>query len=330
MRLFSAILTAAGLALEAMAAYALIVHAGSASGLALAAGVHVLASAVLMLGVYGLLPAAYRLPCSGALAFLGSSALFIPVVGPLGLITFMLAGLYYDYQEQPQAWDTLAMPDLPFQPVAIDPDDVFLRDGLASVLAHFDDRNRRQRAIMACRHLPQRQAVPILRKGLADAADEVRLLAYAMLNSIERDLEAQLGQVERLIQSQGDADGELHEERASLYWEYSYLTLVAGSVEAVLLGKALEALDVAIGARETAQRWLLRARICLVLSDYDAAEAALNRAEAGGLDADDAAPRWAELAYRRRDFSAVAPALRRMTPKASLNPTLRPVLEFWL
>lgn len=330
MWLLSIIITLVGLALETIAALAVIGHVGDSHWLLAAGGLHVLAAAALMVGVCGVLPVAYRLPRSGALIFLGSSALFMPIVGPLGLVTFMLAGLYLDYEERPQEWDVLAMPDLPFQPVAVQPDDVFLRDGLASVLSHFDDRNRRQQAIMACRHLPQRQAVPILRKGLADSADEVRLLAYAMLNSIECDLEAQLGRVERLIQSQGDADGELHEERATLYWEYSYLTLSSGSVEAILLGKATTALNVALAARETAHRWLLRARICLVLNDFDAAELALQQAEAYGLDSDDAAPRWAELAYRRRDFAAVAPALRRMTRKAGLNPTMRPVLEFWL
>lgn len=330
MRLFSLILIPIGLVIELLVVWAFLAGWASSFGFLAVVLAHLLATAIMVLGLFIALPVAYRSPRGGALAFLASSAVFVPLLGPVGLLLGMLPGLYYAYREPPKEWDTLEIPDLPFQPVEVDPNDVFMRDGLSAVLLHFDDRNRRQQAILACRHLPRREAVPILRSGLGDSADEVRLLAYAMINSIERDLESQLNTVRDSIASRGDLKGELHEERAQLFWEFSYLQLARGSVEELMLTKALAAVDTALERQSSAQRWLLRARICLELTQYDDTEAALNNAETLGLEADDSAPRWAELAYQRGQFERVAPALERMSPRAGDNPVMRPVLEYWL
>ena len=97
-----------------------------------------------------------------------------------------------------------------------------------------------------------------------------------------------------------------------------------------VLPLAEDAIDTAIEAQATAQRWLMRARICLELKNYDDAESALRHAERLGLSPDDAAPRWAELAFNRGDFQDVAPALQRMSKRAANNPVMRPVMEYWL
>lgn len=330
MFLLSVLLIPIGLVIDLLAASAIIAGWPVSANLVVLLIAHLIGAGLVALGVYFALPRIYRAPTVGALAYIALSAVLAPVLGPLGLTLAMLGGLYLPYREKPRQWDTLEIPDLPFQPVPVEPNDVFLRDGLSSVLMHFDDRNRRQQAIAACRHLPRRQAVPILRSALGDSADEVRLLAYAMLNSIERDLERQIATVQDTIAAGGDPDGELHEEKAQLFWEFSYLQLARGSVEELMLTKARDAIDIAIERQATAQRWLLRARICLELAETDATEEALTRAEQLGLEEDDSAPRWAELAFRRGHFDAVAPALRRMSEKATSNPVMRPVVEYWL
>ena len=330
MRLLSLIFIPLGLLIELLAVWVFIAGWHGPVGLTTILFVHLIGCAVLIVGVYLALPPNYKRPVGGGFAFLATAAVLAPPLGALGLVMGMLPGLYFAYREKPEEWDALAIPDLPFQPVTVNPNDVFMRDGLSSVLMHFDDRNRRQQAILACRHLPRRDAVPILRSGLSDSADEVRLLAYAMLNSIERDLESQLNAVRDAIVANGDRDGELHEERAMLFWEFSYLQLAKGSVEELMLTKARDAIDTAIEAQATAQRWLMRARICLELKNYDDAESALRHAERLGLSPDDAAPRWAELAFNRGDFQDVAPALQRMSKRAANNPVMRPVMEYWL
>lgn len=325
MRLLSLILLPLGLLIELIAVWAFLAD----KGLLMALLVHLIGCVAVVAGVYLALPDKYREPRGGGLVFLALCTALVPVLGAVGLAAGALPGLYFAYREEPKEWDALPIPDLPFQPIEVKPNDVFMRDGLAAVLMHFDDRNRRQQAILACRHLPNRQAVPILRSALSDSADEVRLLAYAMLNSIERDLERRIGVLDEAIGRDGDADGELNEERAQLFWEFSYLQLTRGTVEELMLTKALASIDNALQRQHTAYRWLLRARICLALKRYDEAEQALQSADSLGLDKDDSAPYWAELAFCRGRFEQVAPALRAMSSDGISNPVMQPVVEYW-
>jgi|GEM_PF-1210199 len=329
MALTSLPLIGIGLAIELLAAWLFITGIPMAIGLVVAALAHGVAVSILTPGVFLALPARYRVPVAGAIAYIALSALLAPVLAPFGLVLAVLGGLHRPRREESKDWEALAMPELPFQPIEMDPNDVFFREGLLSVLEHFDDRNRRQQAISVCRNLPNRQAVPILRSALDDPADEIRLSAYATLNTIEGNLEHQLIQIQEAIE-EGDTDGELHEEAAKLYWEFSYLNLASRSIETLILGKAISTLDIALQRRPTAQRYLLHARAYLALKCYDEAESALRNAEVLGIDADDSAPWWAELAFQRGRFNEVASSLRRISAEAGGSPVMRPVLEYWL
>ncbi|CAM3869728.1 HEAT repeat domain-containing protein [Vreelandella rituensis] len=289
---------------------------------------HGLATSLLTPGIYFLLPERYRYPKPGALAFIGSSILFLPGLGVLGMLVALLPGLYLARIRRASEWAPLERPDLPFRPVlSAAPESAVMRDGLAAVLAHFDDPRQRQDAITACRHLPHRQAIPLLQQGLTDVNDEVRLLAYAMLNTTERELDSRIQEMEAA--SVADSHGHRSEALAELYWDYGYLGLAQGSTVKHLLDCALEHIDQAIACRPTAQRWLLRGRICRKQGHYDAAQVAFDHCERLGLSDDDLAPQRAELAFLRRRFAEVSVELRRLSKDAATQPPLGSIVEYW-
>lgn len=100
----------------------------------------------------------------------------LPVIGGLGLLlTAAIAQLPRTDKRQP-AWrrhPLSALPDIPVSP----PDDSgqALREGLASVLAQSRDGQLRQEALLQSQHLPTRTAIALMRRGLADDADDIRL-----------------------------------------------------------------------------------------------------------------------------------------------------------
>ncbi|GAL03027.1 extracellular matrix protein PelE [Photobacterium aphoticum] len=53
---------------------------------------------------------------------------------------------------------------------------------------HNTDPERRALAVTAIRQLPRQHAVPLLQLALKDLTDDVRLLAYASLESIETQI----------------------------------------------------------------------------------------------------------------------------------------------
>ncbi len=242
----------------------------------------------------------------------------------------LLVGLHTARRRSEPAWTGVDLPDLPFQPVAsVSPQAPALRDGLASVLSHFEDPEQRQQAILACRHLPRRQAVPLLRRALTDPGDEVRLLAYAMLNAIERTLDARVQALEAALANGDDTLGRCADALAQAYWEYHYLGLAQGSVARHTLERALDSLDQALARHATAARWLLRGRICLAQGRHAAARHAFDESARRGMHADDLAPQRAELAFCSRRFDEISAQLQRLSADAATQPALKPLMEYW-
>lgn len=326
----SLIVVLAGLALELLAGYLLAVQSAVWPAAPwTAAAAHLLAAALVALGVSGLLPVRYRQPPVGALAFLFSVAFFVPILGTIGLLTALPMGLHSARAPETAIWQRRRIPDLPYRPMRVATDTIFLRDGLMSVLTHSGDRARRQEAVLGCRYLNPRQAVPVLRTALSDSADDVRLLAYSMLAGKEGALEEQIG--ERLTEvERHPGDGELHEELAELYWEYAYLDLARAGLRGLVLDRALHHVDVALEAGQDPGRLLMRGRICTATARYDEARDALQAAEDMGIGADKIAPHRAELWFRRGEYSRVPDELRRLSVHAQRDPNLNPLVAYWL
>lgn len=318
----------AGLTLEGIAAYHLLVTPELWTWRSLP--LHLMAATLLTAGLWQGIPESVRRPAPGVLLFLMMMVTWLPVVAPLGLALSLLPGLRRNGQGSERQWQPLAIPDLPFRAVTLpDAEDPAIREGLASVLSSHHDHHRRQQAVLACRHLPRRQAIPILRQGLADSTDDVRLLAYSMFSGIERELDGRIQALAADIERQGDPKGNRAEALASLYSEYGYLQLAQGSTLRYLLEQAILRIDQALAARETAHRWLMRGRLCIALKAYPEAESAFMRCESLGMHDDDLAPYRAELAFTQRRFNDVHRQLARLSPAAASHPTLHPLVSYW-
>jgi hypothetical protein len=136
---------------------------------------------------------------------------------------------------------------------------------LAARLRFAREPAERVRAVLATRRLEGARATPLLRASLRDPHEDVRLLAYALLEDRERQGDAAIrALLAALAAAAPDRRATVHEQLADAYWELCYQGLVAGEMEAFVLSRALEHLDAATGeAPERAARWLLRGRVLL-------------------------------------------------------------------
>ncbi|MGM0521582.1 MAG: HEAT repeat domain-containing protein [Pseudomonadota bacterium] len=291
---------------------------------------HGVGSALLAEGLRRTLPAPYQNPVLGVLVFFCLLLFVLPVVGFLGLAFGLVPALYRAVPQRELHWQPIDFPSLPYQPLAPPrADSVAMREGLTSVLSYSDNSLQRQEAILACRHLPRRQAVSLLRQGLTDPTDDVRLLAYSMLSGIERDLDEQIQSLSAARQDKGDPFGHHAEALAMLHWEYDYLKLAQGSTARFLLNQALDYLDQAIHCADSAHRQLLRGRLCLALDDAQGAETAFSQCQRLGMHDDDLAPYRAELAFQTRQYASLHAQLAQLSPAAREQPILHPLLEYW-
>ncbi|WP_442488421.1 hypothetical protein [Halomonas litopenaei] len=259
-----------------------------------------------------------------------ATAAALPVVGGLGMLLTAAIVLLPRQDDHQPAWRRHPLPPLPDSP-ATPPDDSgqALREGLASVLAQSRDSHLRQEALLQSQHLPTRTAISLMRRGLADDADDIRLLGYSMLNRLESQLEQRIQHLRQMIDSKGDASGRAHEALACLYAEYAYLALAQGSACELMLKQALDSLDHAIDRAPSAERWRQRARLGLLQRRPQQARIDLDKASAQGAPDLAVATLSAELAYLERDTVGVGETLATLADHRHVPPRLQSLREFW-
>lgn len=230
-------------------------------------------------------------------------ALSLPVIGALGLLGVVvrfqnLAGPRVSHQFERA--DVLALPER----ITASATPHSNNAGILGILQHAYNPESRVRAVLATRKLKAQDAVPILRVALKDPLDEVRLLAYALLDRQEKAIHRRLKhQLAHLATAPPKRCTFLHERIAEEYWELAYLGLAEGAVLQHVLQTAHEHAKQALTAQPSnAPLSYLLGRILLRQERYREAGAAFERARALGYPQSSLLPYLAELAFVERRF----------------------------
>jgi hypothetical protein len=190
----------------------------------------------------------------------------------------------------------------------------------------------RIRSVLALQAMPVRQASAQLLDALAEPVDDVRLIAYGILDAKENAVARQIEIWSRRRQAAADADTQAIADKtlAELYVELIYQKLAQeGEMAAYVLERALFHAEQAAAVRgDDAGLRVLRGRIALWQVNRSEAEKAFAEALQQGAPRMTIEPYLAELAFQARDYAAVrrhlsSPALRRSLPP------LRTVVDFW-
>lgn len=294
-------------------------------------GLHGSACAIVALAVPGLLPPAYRrLPWTGML-FMLALALAIPVLGMLGIALALVPALWR--QSSPvRELDCLRAAVMTTIATGTGQRSTApaVADGyLMGILQGAPERSRRLQALMSTLSLDAQQAAPLLQIGLKDRDDDVRLLAYSLLTRKEKMLEERIGKSLRRLETAPPADAfALHRSLACDYWELAGLGNAASSSAFLLQRASVHAQAGTALQPVEASLQLLLGRILLRQDALEAARAALLRATAAGIAIDTVAPFLAEIAFRRRQFSQIAPLLK-MGSRSALPFPMNQMAAYW-
>lgn len=291
---------------------------------------HAMACALLTLILLPLMPSRYRGQPITTGVFLFTLQFAIPFIGSVGLVLGMLLALYLPRSSRDIPWQEVDIPELPFQPIDMDLQVVYSQGGLRQVLREAISTDKRLKALMATRQMNDRDAIEILREALKDASDDVRLLAYSMLEQKEKTLAQRAGLLQQSLQSADDLDSvSLQRRLAQVWWEMAYLGLAQGGLRQYYLDSAGELLRRLVARRSQHNDWRLLGRVELALGNIDNAEEAFRSALAGGSSPELIMPYLGEVAYLRRDFAQVRQHLS-ACPLERFHPANRPVIESWL
>lgn len=325
----SVALALAAIVLEGAGFRSLPGFGSAAQGLAGYLAAHAAASALAALVLVRTLPGPSRAEPRRAFGFFLALCFFVPVLGVPGLLAASFVARLFPKRGSREVFSTVATPEyaphteLHDAPRPHGPVRAQLTDPASPV-------ETRMRALLSIQELPSRVANPIIRGMLADPSDDVRLVAYGILDGREKAVNARI-LAARAQLSGDDPLGRLQAEKelAELYWELVYQGLVQGDLQKHAAAQARMHFDNALAlAPEDAALWALGGRLAIFAGQYERAWHAFNRAMDFGLPEVRMLPYLAEVAFRTRRFDQVRALLERIA-KTSHTQRMAQVIDYW-
>lgn len=281
--------------------------------------IYCIANALISIFIWFLLPNKYRFPVLTSYAFIYCIVFFIPVFGAIGLVFLILPSLYFQKKIKADILDIQQPINLPYTQLEKQDSLLFNDGGLHDVLSLQVNDDKRLNVLFAMRNMNKQDAIPILKKALRDPADDIRLLAYAMLDKYETQVNVNLEAVlSQLNATQGAHKAELHKQVAINYWELAYLGLAQGAVLEHALEQAQDNIQQAILFKETPELALLQGRVALKQKRSGFAILAFQRSIVLGMDKQHVLPYLAEAAYLSGQYQDISGLLAQL-PEALRN-----------
>lgn len=319
--------------LEGLAVFWLMpLHEGNIANLLGFLAVHGIASLCISAFVSAALPPYLRKPLPPIIVLLFGFSFFIPVLGLIGQIAALLVVKYWPrvIPELPYA----EMPPIEFEfpPREMRERTKYSPGGLTARLKDTGTpKELRFKSLLALQGMPTRIANPLLQDMLGDPADEIRLVAYGMLDEQEKNINRHIHEELEKLKAPNVSD-ELRvislRRLSELYWELVYAGLVHGDVRAHAMSETNRYLDEAMQvAPDDAGLWFLKGKMLLTRRD-PAAEAAFHRAVANGIEESRVLAFLGQIAFERRDFAEVKRIFSTLS-EGQYAPRLKPAVQYW-
>ena len=318
------------LSFEILAWGQLALSGSSDQKLILYLGLHAIASFFFALLAFQLLPYRYKTPRRPVVCLLFAPIYFLPILGFVGiLIAVFVPALLPKFIAQ-QNFRLLQLPEPdPHERTQQAP---FGRTGARSFLSNTKaPMDLRLRALVGLQNIPSRVSSPLLRDLLADPAEDIRLLAYGMLDNLEKRLNSKIHKTLQDYHDAQDNDEKILAARklSQLFWELLYQGLVQGDLAKHAAEQALNFTQIALEADDADPGlYLARGRLLQQAGFIEKAQEDYNKALSLGLPNPRVIPYLAEIAYDQRNYREVKQLLASMHNWQSL-PKLQPIIKFW-
>jgi hypothetical protein len=268
--------------------------------------VHTLASALATVTLHSLLPKQYRASRIWGWIFFFSIAFFIPLLGSLCLGGVVIPALCWPKrikESNSLKQQYVKIPDLPFRSPNTKYGDICCGEAtLKGIIQCAPDPDKRLKAVLETLKLQDKDAILLLRLALKDAEDDVRLLAYALLDRKEQAITARIRAKLCRLKTAATVDNyHLHKAIAHEYWELVHLGLAQGEVLTHVLDSARKHTEDALmlSANDVGLQFLL-GRILLRQMNLEGAFSAFSKALKLGLANSKIAPYLAEISFLQR------------------------------
>jgi tetratricopeptide (TPR) repeat protein len=270
------------------------------------------------------LPVKYKHHKKLTLSFFCIFNFALPVIGVLGSLMALVYPLHTPKTKHEVTWkasEKFVLPDKPGEFSLYQ----YSSGSLQGILLHHNDVSKREEVVRAARHLPAKASVPLFKIAISDTSDDVRLLAFAALESIETAINKNLLESKRSF-SANPTQSEAF-DIAQQYWELCYLGIASSALHELYLKNAKRYLEKAEAIAPSSSAKLLLGRVLTAQGDPSMAINLFSQALEQGANIKQVAPYLAEAAYDAKQYSQVKQCLAHI-PGHTGN-KLSQVKEYW-
>lgn len=306
---------------EALAAYLLL---------------HAVASVLLTLFLLPLLPRERAQPRAPLIVLIVACCYAVPIAGFLGVLAAALSLHYLGRTRSADEYESVQLPEFDLHQHR---QGNFRHAGLRSFLGNSEAPiQARMRAMVALQYVSGRTASPLLRSVLSDPSEDLRLLAYGMLDTLEQRISRAVDLELKALRAAQAEEGPEHpgpltlkavHNLSDLYWEFIYQDLAQGDLREYASRESLRYGEQALALQPDSALLCLRRGLLLhELGQFEEASQAYDKAHALGLPATRVLPYQAELCFERRDFTRTRELMQQLDQWSAL-PRLRPIIDYW-
>ena len=297
---------------------------------------HAVASAVAAWLAWVLLPANFKKPFVPAFALLWAFAFFIPVLGVTAILLVVQVAKRFPRILRTERYVTVRMPEFSgVQREATERSDLRAGDARRILKDATQPLETRLRVLVALQSMEPKAAVPLLISLLSDPSEDIRLLAYSMVDSWEKDLvqKIQRANAELAAARQSGSNALIVNTLrllAELHWAQADTGLARGDLRRFALEHAKNYCEqVQLLDARAPGIWALYARILTELGQLTAAVKAIKMARRLRMPTAETYALLAQIAYSQHNFPAVRRYANMLPDDALLPSSVLRSAAFW-
>jgi tetratricopeptide (TPR) repeat protein len=293
---------------------------------------HFLMNLIMAWTLLRLLPQRYQQHVLGPIIFFFSLGFFMPIFGSIGLFIALMFGIWKqkNIQNKNKVWRLTGRALIPNRTPNIYKKLTFSAHGMLSRLQKSDNLKEHLGIVLATRFMREENAVPLLNLALKNPQDDVRLIAFTLLEKKNAHINADIERLQNSL-SKDEKSTKTHIAIAINYLRLVLLNLIQAEMRDQVLDIAHQHLNKALNEDSSDRNGhFILGQILLEQGQVDKAESAFNRALELGFAPSNIYYFLAQIAYQRRQFHKLKEYLSKIPIEYRRYPPLDKIAAYWL
>ena len=293
---------------------------------------HFLTNLIMAWTLLRLLPKKYQQPILGSIIFFLLLCFFIPIFGSIGIFIALVLGIWKQkkIKNKNKIWRLTGRALIPNKAPNIYKKLKFSAHGMLSRLQKSGNLKEHLGIVLATRFMREENAVPLLNLALRNPQDDVRLIAFTLLEKQNASINANIERLQKSL-SQDEKSTKIHIAIAKNYLRLVLLNLIQAEMKEQVLDTANQHLTKALNEDFSDRNGhFILGQVLLEKGRIDKAESAFNRAFELGFAPSNIYYFLAQIAYQRRQFHKVKEYLAKIPIEYRRYPPLDKIAAYWL